>query len=177
MRRTGTKGISIGPNVRRLRELRQLSQAELARRAGMDQGHLSRIEDGTYKSPRLSNITKLARALNCELSDVTGDGEISRQLTPYERNAQYRGLIDILDDPRMREEDRQLIFALVQRLAIRFLGEPADRHDATPSPSVELPLGGVLIGVRSTSSDSSLDENLNDRSDMGDRRSRSRRTK
>jgi len=96
----------IGDNIRRLRELRGMSQAELARRATMDQAHLSRIEDGTYASPRHANLEKIARALNCEIAELTGR-EALRQVTPYESNPEYREMIDALE--KATAEDRREI--------------------------------------------------------------------
>lgn len=102
----------VGENVKRLRELRGWSQAELARRAKMDRAHLSRIEDGSYRSPRPENIEKIARAFNVELAEVTGREAQTRTPTPYDTNEDYRMLIDLLEnaDPA----DRRQIIAGIQ---------------------------------------------------------------
>lgn len=95
--------LAVGENLRRLREERGLTQAALARRAGIDRSHVLRIEDGTFKHPRPQNLEKLARALNVEVDELTGRSVI-RQITPYDSNPKYRELIDALEEAD--EDDR-----------------------------------------------------------------------
>lgn len=96
----------VGRNVTRLREARGWSQAELARRAGMDPGHISRIEDGTFVSPRLPNLRKLAKALEVDLGAITGKEEPYKRLTPYDRSPAIRRFVDALVD--LTPEERRL---------------------------------------------------------------------
>jgi HTH-type transcriptional regulator/antitoxin HipB len=49
--------------LRPLRERKGWSQAELARRAGVNQGTISRIEAGHTKGVDLATLDRLARAL------------------------------------------------------------------------------------------------------------------
>jgi transcriptional regulator with XRE-family HTH domain len=102
----GTARRAVGENLKRLREIRGWSQAELARRARMDRAHVARIEDGSYKSPRPENLEKLAQALNCDVDEITGREPI-RSVTPYESNPTYRQLLDMLE--RLTEVDRSEI--------------------------------------------------------------------
>jgi DNA-binding XRE family transcriptional regulator len=51
------------PKVRRLWRQQELTQEQLARRAGLNQGHLSQIESGARAYPSALVIKKLARAL------------------------------------------------------------------------------------------------------------------
>lgn len=56
----------------RLRELREaagLTQSRLAEKAGLDQGHVSRIESGRA-SIGLDVLDRLCRALKCEPGDI-----------------------------------------------------------------------------------------------------------
>ena len=56
------------PVTLRLKELREVkgwSQAELARRADVNQAIISRLESGTTKSVNFRNLEKLALALGC----------------------------------------------------------------------------------------------------------------
>ena len=46
------------------------SQAELARLSGVPQPMISMIITGDTKDPRLSTMTKLARALRCAVEDL-----------------------------------------------------------------------------------------------------------
>ena len=57
------------PTTLRLKELRLArgwSQAELARRAGLDVATVSRLETGRRKNPRLETLGSLAKALDCD---------------------------------------------------------------------------------------------------------------
>jgi transcriptional regulator with XRE-family HTH domain len=62
--------VKIGGNLRRLREDRLLTQAELAERAGIALSSLVRIENDQV-DPRFSSIRKLARALGVNPRELT----------------------------------------------------------------------------------------------------------
>ncbi len=57
--------VKIGSNLRRLRESRLLTQAELGKAAGVHRDQVSRIERDEVE-PRFSTIRKLATALGVE---------------------------------------------------------------------------------------------------------------
>ena len=59
----------FGLAVRLFREKRQLTQEELAHRAGIHRTYLSDIERG-FRNPSLVNIEKLATALSVSLPDL-----------------------------------------------------------------------------------------------------------
>lgn len=54
--------LAIAVSVREARTLRGMSQQELADKANLTQGEISRIETGRF-SPRLETLMKLAQAL------------------------------------------------------------------------------------------------------------------
>ena len=62
-------GEIIGPNVARLRVDRELSQAALARRAGISRISLGKIERGET-TPRAKTVSALARALRASAADL-----------------------------------------------------------------------------------------------------------
>ena len=65
---------TFGPALRAAREHLELSQSELARRAGMRPGDVSRFERGV-REPRLSTLVRLARGTGvtpAELVDRLG---------------------------------------------------------------------------------------------------------
>ena len=64
------EAVKIGDNLRRLREDRLLTQAELAERAGIALSSLVRIENDQV-DPRFSSIRKLARALDADPKELT----------------------------------------------------------------------------------------------------------
>ena len=62
--------VKIGRNLKRLREDRLLTQAELAERAGVALSSLVRIENNQV-DPRFSSIRKLAQALDADPKELT----------------------------------------------------------------------------------------------------------
>lgn len=69
--------MSVGENVRRLREQRDMTQTELARLANVSGPMITQIERGT-KSPSLQLGKEIATVLRCSLEDLlasTGRGE------------------------------------------------------------------------------------------------------
>jgi transcriptional regulator with XRE-family HTH domain len=64
------EAVKIGDNLRRLREDRLLTQAELAELAGIALSSLVRIENDQV-DPRFSSIRKLARALDADPKELT----------------------------------------------------------------------------------------------------------
>jgi transcriptional regulator with XRE-family HTH domain len=57
--------MSVTLRLKELREVNGWSQAELARRAGVNQAIISRLESGTTKSVSFRNLEKLALAVGC----------------------------------------------------------------------------------------------------------------
>jgi transcriptional regulator with XRE-family HTH domain len=64
------EAVKIGKNLKRLREDRLLTQAELAERAGIALSSLVRIENDQV-NPRFTSIRKLATALGVDHREVT----------------------------------------------------------------------------------------------------------
>jgi transcriptional regulator with XRE-family HTH domain len=68
----GAVTVALGDTIRELREARDMSQRELARRAGVNQPVLSRIESGETLNPRYETLRDIAEALNVPLTTLTG---------------------------------------------------------------------------------------------------------
>jgi transcriptional regulator with XRE-family HTH domain len=62
--------MAIGERIKELRTEAGLSQPQLAVKAGVDQGGLSRIERGLKVNPTLDVLRRLARALDCRVADL-----------------------------------------------------------------------------------------------------------
>lgn len=60
---------SLGLNVRRRREARELTQEKLAEKAGLDPTYISGIERG-LRNPGIKNVAKLARALGLTTAEL-----------------------------------------------------------------------------------------------------------
>ena len=61
--------MTIGSNIRSLRERKGLTQFELAERAGVTQAHISRCESGC-KTPTLKLCVKISAVLGCRIGDI-----------------------------------------------------------------------------------------------------------
>ena len=61
--------MSVGENIRRIREDKGLTQAYVAEQAGISQAMLCQIERGT-KNPSLQVGKEIADILGCELSSL-----------------------------------------------------------------------------------------------------------
>ena len=64
--------MSLGENVRRLRNGLGLSQAELAEVIGTSQPKISEIENGQILSPHLDRLVALAGVFGTSLDDLVG---------------------------------------------------------------------------------------------------------
>lgn len=64
--------MSVGANIRRLREDKGITQARLAERAGISGAMLCQIERGT-KIPSLLLSVEIADALGCTVEDLLND--------------------------------------------------------------------------------------------------------
>jgi transcriptional regulator with XRE-family HTH domain len=63
--------VLFGERLRDVRQRRRVTQAELARIAGMSEAYISNMEHG-LKVPSLTTILRLAVALNCKVTDLVG---------------------------------------------------------------------------------------------------------
>ena len=59
----------VGSEIRKRRGELQMTQEELAAKAGIPQSHISRLEDGRH-APTAKTIERLARALDTEPSQL-----------------------------------------------------------------------------------------------------------
>jgi DNA-binding XRE family transcriptional regulator len=59
----------VGAKIRELRKKASMSQSELAAKAGLDQGHVSRIENAEYSATHMT-LEKIANALGVSVRDL-----------------------------------------------------------------------------------------------------------
>lgn len=83
-------------NVRKIRELRGLTQAELGELVGKNQGYISKLEAGRM-NPTVSALTDLARALAVQPSELFTLPELHRRalvsLDSMDRERQEAALV------------------------------------------------------------------------------------
>ena len=91
--------MEFGERLKHLREQAGLSQNALARAAGIDSTHLSRIENAKQGAPRRTTIIKLVRALGFSLTDEEAQELLAAANLPVGRTP-MRGAV--LGAPRRR---------------------------------------------------------------------------
>ena len=62
----------LSTNIKKLRKELNLSQEQLAQRAGVTYSTLTKIEGGSIKNPTLETIKKIADAFNVCIDDLVG---------------------------------------------------------------------------------------------------------
>jgi len=73
----------VGMIVKRLRDARGMTQAQLAKRAGLTQGYVAKIESAAYApDPALSVVLKLARALDVRIGELVVETKGRRRRKP-----------------------------------------------------------------------------------------------
>lgn len=75
--------LTLAANILHLRALLDLSQAELAHRAGMRQPRIAELERARG-NPRLDTIGRIARALGVTVADLLGGPPARRGILPAE---------------------------------------------------------------------------------------------
>lgn len=82
---------TIGDRIRSLREFRDLTQEQLAARAGVSIDTVQALEQNKRQSARIDTLRKLARALDVQLERLVGQATVTQQL------ADNGGLIALRD--------------------------------------------------------------------------------
>lgn len=62
--------MELGERVNQLRRMKGLSQAELAKRAGLGQSQISDIETRKIEDPEGTTLERLAKGLECTIADL-----------------------------------------------------------------------------------------------------------
>lgn len=71
--------MSIGDNIKRLREARGMTQEQLADQIGVTRPTVTQWETG-WSSPRMGRVTQIAGALNVDPMDLLSDDESLEQV-------------------------------------------------------------------------------------------------
>ncbi|MEU0332245.1 helix-turn-helix domain-containing protein [Streptomyces sp. NPDC006193] len=71
---------TIGDRIRSLREFRDLTQEQLAERAGVHVDTIRKLEQGQRQSARITTLRALARALDVQLERLVGQPTMTQQL-------------------------------------------------------------------------------------------------
>ena len=73
--------MAVGERIKELREQMGVSQNKLAKLAGMSQAAISIIESGK-KSPTVDTLGRIAQAIGCTVSDLTGMDDLPQPDPP-----------------------------------------------------------------------------------------------
>ncbi|WP_381795153.1 helix-turn-helix domain-containing protein [Streptomyces niveus] len=73
--------VSIGDRIRNLREFRDITQEELARRADVSVDTVRKLEQGARQSARINTLRALARALDVQLERLVGQPAVTQELS------------------------------------------------------------------------------------------------
>lgn len=113
---------ALGMRLRTLRQERGLTQAELAERAGLDQGHLARIERGT-RWPRMVSLYCLADALGAAIGRLLDEHD---EQAAEAMRSEVAALLDGCTERELR--------LLGEMVAVfrRYAWEPGGRRRPTP---------------------------------------------
>ncbi len=74
--------LSVGKRIARLRDIRELTQEQLAERADVSIDTIRRLEQGTQRGARITTYQKLAAALDIELARLLGQPTMTNSLAP-----------------------------------------------------------------------------------------------
>lgn len=72
---------SIGDRIRSLREFRDVTQEQLAERAGVHVDTIRKLEQNVRQSARINTLRALARALDVQLERLVGQPTVTQELT------------------------------------------------------------------------------------------------
>jgi transcriptional regulator with XRE-family HTH domain len=73
--------VSIGDRIRGLREFRDITQEQLAQRAGVSADTIRKLEQNVRQSARVNTLRALARALDVQLERLVGQPTVTRELS------------------------------------------------------------------------------------------------
>jgi len=61
---------TLGRNIKRYRQFKELTQTELAAKVGLNKDTISKIELGKLKNPGLKHLTRISQELNVTLEEL-----------------------------------------------------------------------------------------------------------
>ena len=143
----------IGRRVTRYRERLGFRQAELAKRAGRSEAYVNRLENGLVRSPKIGDLSAIARALSVSL-DALIYGESPRTdediLAALARQPRFAvAMASLVKGLQMADaDDRDFVIGHLESLARRF-GDRATGHQRPGSltPLARPDDGEVASGI------------------------------
>jgi transcriptional regulator with XRE-family HTH domain len=103
----------VGKRIRRFRRQKGMTQADLARAAGVSPAYLSELEAGLGRRPSGRILLSIAEALGVTVADLLG-----RPLRPPRAGALPKGLAEFARDAHLPDGDVEML------ASIRWRGDP-----------------------------------------------------
>lgn len=113
--------MNVGSIIKKKREEMNLSQNQLAKRAGISQAALSSLEAETTK-PNIETVFLLAKALNCSVPELLGIDDNNSELEPM-----ARALLNIYN--QLNDAGKSMLIAQAEII----LQQPAMRKKSSTS--------------------------------------------
>lgn len=66
------KDMSLGERIQAALDVREMTQADLARKSGLSTGLVAQIVSGRTADPHFTNVVKIAKALDVSLNYLAG---------------------------------------------------------------------------------------------------------
>ena len=103
---------NLGQRVRTLRTEKQITLPELAERAGLSKGLLSKLENNDENNPSIETLYKIAEALDVTLADILESEQAQiKRIVPEEPLDWQKGLISYLKS-QGKEPDQDILNAM-----------------------------------------------------------------
>ncbi len=64
--------MTLAENIKHFRAVKQLSQPQLAEKAGLSKGYVYMLESGEMTNPSIEKLSAIANALECTIADLIG---------------------------------------------------------------------------------------------------------
>jgi transcriptional regulator with XRE-family HTH domain len=68
---------NLAKNIKHFRMHKQISQPELAERAGLSRGYIYMLESGEMRNPSVEKLFQIAKALDCTIADLIGHSKVA----------------------------------------------------------------------------------------------------
>jgi len=99
--------MTIGENIKRIREAKRLSQKEVISAIGMGPAQYSRIENGKT-DPSVSTVAKIAKALGVSMADLFEEDGLL-EVNSYDKGLMER--VAMID--QLPEDERKTLFTVL----------------------------------------------------------------
>ena len=147
--------MSFAENLKKCKEQRGITIAELAMESGVPVGTLGKLLSGVIAEPKLSTVLSLAKALGAPISALTGEGVtyVAETLTDEERTL-------VADYRRLDTHSRELLRLVMDKQLSLAAAVPVASHAAheNKAPRARILQGGDAF-ARRTQTAHSLREN------------------